>query len=213
MSRWAPLGGLAFVAMWVGAFAVLLVHEPPMTDADVISHYTDAGTQGRVQMAAFLIVLAGLCFLWFLTGLGERLARAEGRVGPHTALAFGAGLVSSALWIVAGVFWMGVGYTAQETPEFTVDPDTARLVAEMAYLIWVFGTVVALLLVVATSLLGVRTGVVPRWLAWVGLLIAVAMLLTALFVGFFVFLVWVLITSISLLTRRAQAAEPAPVGT
>jgi hypothetical protein len=211
--RCAPLGGIAFVVLWGVAFGAFLVQEPATSDAGVVAHYTNPETQGRSQTATFLIVLAGLCFLWFLTGLRARLARAEGLAGVYTTLAFGAGLVSSALWIVVGVFWMAVGYTAQETPEYTVDPDTARLIAEIGYLTWVFGTVVALLLVLATSLLGLRTGVVPRWLAWVGLLVAVAMFVTALFVGFFVFLAWVLAVSVALIVRRDRFAELAPVET
>jgi hypothetical protein len=191
------------------AFALSLVEEPGTTDAEVVSHYTDPGNQGRAQTSSFLIVLAVLGFLWFLTGLRARLARAEGQAGVHTTLAFGAGLVSSALWIVAAAFWMGAGYTAQETPEFTVDPDSARLIAEMGYLIWVFGTVVALLLVLATSLLALRTSLVPRWFAWVGVLVAVVMLLTALFVGFFVFLVWMLVANILLLVRGENVASDA----
>lgn len=209
MSRWSPLSGIAFVLLWVAAFGLSLVEEHGTTDAEVVSFYTDSGNQGRAQMASFLIVLAGLFFLWFLTGLCARLARAEGQAGVHTTLAFGAGLVASALWIMASVFWMGVGYTSQETPEFTVDPDSARLIAEMGYLIWVFGTVVALLLVLATSLLGLESGLVPRWFAWLGLLVAAAMLLTALFVGFLIFLVWMLVASIVLTVRGERAGEAA----
>ena len=169
MRRFAPLTGLAFVALWVGAFAIALVKEPPATDAEVVAHYTDPGNQGHAQMGSFLIVLAALFFLWFLTDLRARLARAEGQAGVLTTLAFGAGLVSSALWIVAAVFWMGIGYTAQETPEYTVDPHTARLIAEMGYLIWVVGTVVAVMLVLATSLVGLTSELIPRWFAWAGL--------------------------------------------
>ena len=206
LARWAPLSGIAFVVLWIVAFGLSLAQEPGTADAEVVAHYTDPGNQGRAQMASFLMVLAGLLFLWFLTVLRARLARAEGKAGVHTTLAFGAGLVSSALWVMASVFWMGVGYTAQETPEFTVDPDSARLIGEMAYLIWVFGTVVALLLVLATSLLGLETGLVPRWFAWIGLLVAAAMLLTALFVGFFIFLGWLVVLSIVLIVRGEPAA-------
>jgi hypothetical protein len=201
VTRWSPLGGIVFVALWLVAFIAALVEEPGTSDAEVIAHYTDSANQGRAQMASFLIVLAGLFFLWFIAGLRSRLARAEGAAGVRTTLAFGAGLVSSGLWIVAAAFWMGVGYTAQETREYTVDPDTVRLVAEMAYLIWVFGTAVALVLVLATSLVALRTDLLPRWLAWAGLPVAAVILLTALFVGFFVFLAWVLATSVLLLVH------------
>jgi len=211
LSRWAPVSGIAFVALWGAGFGLLIANEPGDSDAEILSFYADAGNQGRAQMASFLMVIAGLFFLWFLTVLRGRLARAEGQAGPHTALAFGAGLVASALWLVASVFWMAIGYTIQETATFTLDPNMSRLVNEMAYLTWVFGTVVALLIVLVTSLLGLKTGVVPRWLAWIGLIVAVAMLLTALFVGFLIFLGWVLAVSIVFLVRtEEQAADAHP---
>ena len=64
---------------------------------------------------------------------------------------------------------------------------------------------VALLLVLATSLLGLKARVVPRWVAWLGFLVSAVMLLTALFVGFFVLLAWVLLVSIVLLVRGERA--------
>ena len=207
MSRWWPLTGIAFGAFWIAAFGLYLVKEPGVSDAERVAFYNDESNQGRAQIASVLIVVAGLFFLWFLTGLRARLARAEGKDGALTALAFGAGLVASALWVVASVFWMAPGYTIQEDDAFTLDANVSRLVAEMGYLIWVFGTVVALLLVLATSLLGLKARVVPRWVAWLGFLVSAAILVSALFVGFFVFLAWVLLVSIVFIVRGERAEE------
>jgi len=207
MTRWAPLSGIAFVALWIGG-AILEASSPGDSDADILSYYADSGNRGRHQVAFFLILAACLFFLWFLTILRGRLARAEGRPGPLTALSFGAGLVATALWLVAGVFFLAISYTAQETKEFKVDPNTERLISEMGYLFFVIGTPVAALLVISTSLLAMKKGIVPKWLAWFGLVLAVPMLLIFLAViPFLIFLVWVLAVSIVLLLQPERTEQ------
>lgn len=208
--RWAPLSGIAFVALWLAAFAVALFDEGGESDAEIVAYYADEGNLGRYQTLFFLVVLASLVFLGFLAVLRSRLARAEGRAGPLTTLIFGAGIAASTIWLVAGVFWMGVAYTTSETKEFRIDPDTERLVSEMAYLFWVTGMYAAILVVLGTSLLALRTRVLPRWLGWLGLPIAVSLLGSLGVFPFFLFLGWVLLVSTVLLTRTGEvAARPA----
>jgi hypothetical protein len=204
------LSGIAFVALWIGGFAVSLVDEPGDSDAEILTYYADDGNRGGDQIGFFLALAACLFFLWFLTVLRARLAGAEGKAGPYTALGFGAGLVATALWIVASVFFMAVSYTAQETPEFKVDPNTERLISEMGYLLFVVGTPVAGVLVLATSLLGLKARLVPRWLSWLGFPIAALMILAFLAViPFLIFLAWVLVVSIVLLWKPAKQAASA----
>ena len=208
MTRWAPLSGIVFVALWIGGFAILVANSPGDSDADILSHYANSGNRGGDQMGFFLILAAGLFFLWFLALLRSRLAHAEGEPGPYTALAFGAGLVASALWIVADVFFIAISYTAQETKEFKVDPNTERLISEMGYLFFVLGTPVAALLVISTSLLAVKERIMPKWLAWLGLVLAVPMVLIFLAViPFLLFLGWVLAVSIVLLLRPESTEQ------
>jgi hypothetical protein len=159
------------------------------------------------------VVLASLVFLGFLAVLRSRLVEAEGKPGRLTGLAHSAGTVAATLLVVAGVFWGAVAYTANEDTAFQVDPNTKRLVGEMAYLLFVTGVFSALPLVLATSLVARRTGVLPRWLAWLGLLVAVTMLGALAVLPFFFFLGWTLLVSVVLLLRHPGrvTAPAAPV--
>jgi hypothetical protein len=202
VARWAPFSGIVFAVLWIVIFALSLGGDEGKSDAEILAHYADAANRNRSDVAFFLTVIAGLFFLWFLVLMRGRLARAEGRTGPYTALAFGAGLVASAIWFLAGVLFMTVAYTIDETNEFVLDPNTERLVSETAYVVFVVGTPVASLLVLATSLLGLRGGVVPRWLAWLGFPLAALMILAFLAViPFLLFLAWVLAVSVVLIVR------------
>lgn len=213
MSRWAPLSGLVFVALWIVAFVVGLGGEESPSDAVIVAHYADQGNRSSDVTFFFLVVLASLVFVAFLSVLRGRLAETGGRDGALPVLAFGAGIAAATLWVVAGVFWGSVAYTANETEAFRVDPNTERLVGEVAYLFFVTGIVSALLVVLATSVVALRTGVLPRWLAWLGLPVAVTMLGALAVLPFFFFLVWVALVSASLVVRDRQlAVGSAPTG-
>lgn len=64
-------------------------------------------------------------------------------------------------------------------------------------------------LVSATSVLGITTGVIPKWLSWVGFAVAVSLLASFLVIPVIVLLVWLLAVSITLVWRRNVAVPPA----
>jgi hypothetical protein len=203
MSRAAPLTGVVFVALWIAVFA-LLGGEEGESDAAIVAYYADDANRGEAVVAFDLIVAAALCFIGFLAVLRDRLARPEAEAGALTNLAFGGGLAAATLWLVAGVFWTGVAYTANETAEYVVDPNTERVVSEMAYLFFVTGVYATILVVLGTSLVALRTRVLPRWLGWLGLLIAASLLGALGVFPFFLFLGWVLAVSVALVRRGEE---------
>jgi len=207
--RWAPLSGIVFVALWIGAFAIGAGGSESPSDAEIVAYYADDANRGVDIVFFDLIVAASLFFLGFLAVARSRLARAEGRAGPWTTLTSGSGIAAATLWLVAGVFWMAVAYTANETKEFRVDPDTERLVSEMGYLFFVTGIYATIPVVLGTSLVALQTGVLPRWLGWLGLPVAVSLLGALGVFPFFFFLGWVLLVSVVLIVRPQSGAEAA----
>ncbi|HEU0247213.1 MAG TPA: DUF4386 family protein [Gaiellaceae bacterium] len=206
MTRWAPLTGVVFVALWVAAFVLLAGGPESPGDAEIVAHYADEANRGQDVTAFFLDVAATLVFIGFLTILYSRLSQAQSGASSLTTLAFGAGITAAALWLVAGIFWMAISYTASETEEFRVDPDTERLVSEMAYLFFVTGMYASILVVFGASLLALRTGALPNWLGWLGLLVAVSLLGALGVFPFFIFLGWVLLVSIVCIVRPQDGA-------
>ncbi len=210
-ARWAPISGVLFVALWIVAF-FLFGDESGESDGEIVSFYADSGNRTRQVAAYFVVLAAGLAFIWFLSILRGRMADAEGKVGSTTALAFGAGLVASVFWTLAAIFWMAISFAADDSDVFVVDPNTTRVVDNMGYAIWISGTTVALLVVLATGLVGLRTGFLPKWLAWVSFVVALTMIASFAFVPFLIFLGWMLVVSILLLwkpmTNDAPVAAP-----
>jgi hypothetical protein len=66
----------------------------------------------------------------------------------------------------------------------------------------VSGALAAILLVTAVSLAALRYGLLPRWLGWAGFPAAALLPLAIGFVGFLVFIAWLLAVSAALAFRR-----------
>ena len=211
-SRWAPLSGVTFVVLWIAAFLVFGDEvDSNASDAKILAYFGDSGNRD-MHVAGFLLILAaGLFFLWFLGVLRGRLVRAEGPGGTLTPIAFGAGLVASALWIAADAFFVAVAFSVDDTKKFHLDPNIFRLTENIGYTLWFSGTTVALVLVLVTSIVSLRSALLPKWLAWLAIVAAASMLVSFFFFPFLIFLGWVLLVSIVLIWRgNAAAGGPQP---
>jgi hypothetical protein len=208
-ARWAPLSGVVFVLLWILVFFGLDDDGAGDSDSEILAWYADSGNRNNQLVTFFLILASVLFFIWFVSVLRGRLASAEGTPGSHTVLAFGAGLVASALWSVASVFFMALSFAVDDSNRFVVDPNTYRLIDNMGYAIWFSGTTVAALLVFATALLSLKGQIVPTWLAWLSLVVAATMLVSFMFIPFLIFLGWVLVVSLVLVFRKPTPAPGA----
>ena len=54
-----------------------------------------------------------------------------------------------------------------------------------------------------------KTRVLPRWLSWLGIVLALVLLFDVIYVNILPFLLWVVVASIVLLMRREQKATAA----
>ena len=213
-ARWAPLSGIISVALWIAALSIMLGSgvDTKESDSKILAYYRDDGHLSNQILGFFLILGACMFFVWFLSVLRGRIARAEGGGGTLTALAFGSGLVTTGLWVVAAGLWAVVADTLQETDRFVLDPNSYRLVGGLGYMIFVAGAMIALVLVAATSLAAVKTGFLPKWLGWVGFVVAASLVVSFAFVPFFALLGWVLVVSVVLIWKPAETAAVAAAG-
>jgi hypothetical protein len=114
-----------------------------------------------------LIAAADLALLVFASGLRNRIAAAEPEPRPLAALA-GAGAIASAALLLAGNAVSRATAFAAMSEDFVLDPNTRRLAEDAGLLLLASGAIAAMLLVIASSIAGLRHGVLPRSLAWAG---------------------------------------------
>jgi hypothetical protein len=209
-ARWSPVSGILFVALWVVGLALISGPDSNASDAKILAHYADSGNRRDDIIAFFLVLAASLVAVWFLVGLRERLARAEGGVGRASAAAFGAGLVSIALWLIGMAMFAAPSGTRVDTDKFVLDPNTYRILNDLGYTVWFSGTTIAGVTVAVTAFVGLRAGFLPKWIAWLSFVAAATMLVAFFFVPFIIYLGWVLVISLIFLWREVRTVPPVP---
>jgi len=211
--RSAAIAGMIF-AVILGAVIVLL-HSAAPAQAEASSTWiTDPARRQALSASIALIPFAGIAFLWFIGVIRARLGEREDKflatvvLGSgllFVAMLFSAGAVIAAALILAD----GIG---------GISAETQRLTAALAtVLLGQFGARMAAVFALSVTTIGLRTRVVPRWLAAIGYLTGVSLLLSPplphwaqlLFPG------WVLVLSVQILvvSRRnpqAEGSRPSP---
>jgi hypothetical protein len=204
--RFGPLSGVAAVVLWILGFALFLTSEVDGAEGatEILAGYEE--DEALIWVAAWLFVLGCVLFLWFLGALRNRLLAAEGVPGYLTPIAFGAGIATA-------VFLMGLpsGDLAGALAD-DLEPAAAQALHEIGTAFFLGAEFSALVLVLATGLIALRTGVLPRWFGWVSLVLAILLVIAPIgWLGLiFGFPLWVLLAS-WLLWQRGEGTyrEPA----
>jgi hypothetical protein len=204
-----PLAGLAFALCFFLGVAML---ETPRgaSDQELVTWWSDSGNRITAIVSMYLFVVAGLCFLVFLVALRSRLLAAEGDTGELTTVVLVAGTVFVSLLCVAAAARGVIGFAAVSpaNDEPLPGPDMLRYLPQIGYTITGTGGLLAVALsMAATSWLILKTAVFGRWLAWVGvvatLLVVVAAILLSGVFAIPALLVWTLAVSAAMWARRA----------
>lgn len=200
--RWSPLAGVAFAVLFLAALGVS-GSGPGDTPDEVAEWYGDEGNRGASFLVFFMLAAAALSFLWLLGALRTALVRAEGDPARWTALGFGAGVTSATLLFASASLYVTPAASASED-QFPFDPSTANTLSNAGFMLLTCSTMAGALLVLATSIVAYRTGLLPRWLALAGFVVAPILLFTIFFLPLFLWLAWVLVLSVVLVVRTAR---------
>jgi hypothetical protein len=198
---WTPTAGiLAAVTFIVGLAATADSPDSSDSNAKIIAWYADHGHRIGVIIGAFILAFCGLFLLWFASGLRQRLRLAEGPEGRLANVALGGGvLLVALLWVGAAAL---AAIPAQQSfgggPALS-DADLGRFLPSVGFgSILLFGMFGAIALIDATSIVIMRTGVLPRWLGWLGFVCGVVLLFGVVFLPVIALPIWLIAASIVL---------------
>ena len=202
-----PLTGVGFILILVASF-IVMGDEPPSADEDaqaIADHYVD--NKDSIMLGAALGTAAGTFLIFFFGYVSKMIRAARGEGGMLSTL------------VVVGAAIIGIGAAIDSTISFALaeaadDIEPASVEALQAlwdndFMPFALG---AQVLWLSVGISVVRTGVLPKWLGWVAIVLGVASFTPA---GFFAFLagaLWILIVSV-MLTMRARGGSgtaPAP---
>jgi hypothetical protein len=201
-ARRAPWAGIA--AAVCALAAVIIGGETPDFDAsraDITSHYDDSSS----AVAAVLIALTALFFVFFASSLRSRLRAAE---SASTLTMVGGALFALGLAIFAG---LEITLYDLVNSDNAVDPGALQAINALDSDFF-FPAVLGLATFYFSTAFGIlATGGLPRWWGWVTLALAVLSILGPLgFAAFVLTLPWTLVTAILLIQGGGQPATSVP---
>lgn len=199
----AALAGIAFSLLMFTIFGLLRRSIPadPLESGAWLT--TDTAT---IALALNLIPFAGVAFLWFIGVLRDRLGRQEDRF--FATVFFGSALLYLAM-LFAGAAVIGAVMLLASTaePNQLTSSATFRFARAAAYIVTnVYATKMAAVFMISTSTVVIYTGIAPRWIAFIGYLLASVLLIGSYYIGwsFAVLPVWVLLISVHILVDNLR---------
>jgi hypothetical protein len=202
LARWVPLTGVIFVVLAVAGG--LTTGNLPNGDASITKvtvfyrvHHDRIFASGILwTYAAIFLAFFGATLWSRVRGLGRPVLTGGTLVG--TAVAVAGLLVWAAMYFALGDLGnkTAVGPTVIQSLHASTDGLFLPVLAGFEIFAWAVGL---------TAVLG---GLLPKWLAWITLLIAILLVTPIGFFAMLAFLIWILIVSILLLVRPAAPAAP-----
>ena len=203
----AAVAGIVYSGLTVWALSVFSqVPDLGLSDAELTEFFTSPDLVLGLNLAA----ISSIAFLWFVAVVRRRIGDREDRF--FSTVFIGSATLYLAVWLVGASLLAAPAIALNLQPDGRITQGTATFaVGSGAALILVVAPRLQAVFVIITSTLILRTGVLPRWLAILGYLVGVAMLVVP---TIYTFLgiglpAWVLVVSVTILMIRNQPAPNA----
>jgi len=197
--RAAAVAGVLFAVLLMTCQALIWMSIPtnPWAPSMEVFRHSKA-----LAIALNLVPFAGISFLWFIAVVRDHIGVLEDRF-------------FATVFLGSGLLYLAMLFTAAATAGalislFSNVPDTRATSAaylfgrgEIYRITTIYGTRMAGVFMISTSTIFVRTQVVPRWVAFLGYLLAVTLLVSIGSIQWVaaVFPLWVLLISLCILVQ------------
>jgi hypothetical protein len=154
-----------------------------------------------IETALNLVPVAGVAFLWFIGVLRDRLGQQEDRF--FATIFFSSALLFLAMLFTAAATLGAIMLIASAAdPNNLINSGTFRFARAAAFVVVnIYASKMAAVFMFSTSTVVIYTGIAPRWIAYIGFLLALAVLIGSNYVGWSLAMlpVWVLLISVYIL--------------
>jgi hypothetical protein len=209
MSRKSGLIGVAFAVLFT-AFG-FLDNGPSqnLSNANTVTWYTHHTLAQWLVSTAFG-ALAGVCAIVFATVLRQRVTSTADR-SVAAQLVTAGGYVAAALMLTGVALYGTIPIQHLFNHAALPTPAVSRALLGASYATgFVIAPLAFGLMIVAVSLLGLRHGTLPRWLALTGFPLAAVQLASLLFFPAWLIVLWSLAAGAALTIRTTRPAVPEP---
>ncbi|MBP1692316.1 MAG: hypothetical protein H6Q37_199 [Chloroflexi bacterium] len=205
--RGAAIAGILFSILLISSLVLIRI-SVPASPQDAGSWLT--GGSRNVALALNLLPFAGIAFLWFIGVVRDRLGVLEDRF--FSTVFLGSGLLFLAMLFASAAVAGGILEMYGATPGQLISSGIYAFGRTVTYEITnVYAMRMAGVFMISTSTMSLRTGIIPRWMAFLGFVLALFLLFS---LGFFfwaplVFPLWVLMISIYILLANLKGSKNA----
>lgn len=208
LERLAPLSGLVSVVLVVFG-AIVISNYDYLPPAEKVADFLNSNPT-QVSIGAYISSISAFFLIWFAGSVRSALIVHEGGTGRLSTVAFGGGVVAAAA--------MGISFTSIISAGLRAGAPggISAIGAVTMFDFWgqVMGQMFAISLAVligATAVLSIRTGIFPNWFGWVSALVAIGLLTPFAYFILFFAVVWLLVVSIWLYVKAGSEQNGTPV--
>jgi hypothetical protein len=190
----AAVAGMLFAILVIASFWLMWISVPADPQEPGSWLHRSANT---VALALNLLPFSGIALLWFIAVLRDRLGQREDRFFATVFLGSGLLFLGTLFTAAAAVGAILIAFVAQ--PEQLINSATYHFARAVTYnLLNVYMIKMAGVFMFTTSTLAIYTNLVPRWLAILGYVLALLLLLGSYYLrwSFLIFPLWVFLVSI-----------------
>jgi hypothetical protein len=206
----AGLSGIGFAIAYLIGTASL---NAPLsgTDQKIVDFWSDGGNQTAAVVSMYCFAIAGLLFLVFMSSLRARLATLDTGSTKLSEIVFGSGLVFVVMLFVSGVARGVIGFgTKSHWSQPVPNADLLRYLPQISYAAGGLALLAAAVAITTTSVMILRGGAFGRWLAWLGFVVSLVLVVAnGLLAGVAVIpamLIWALAASFAMWRSSTQGA-------
>jgi len=208
--RSAAIAGMVF-AVFLATSIILIRLSIARNPADAAVWLAQGGRRTLALVAINLIPFAGIAFLWFMGVIRDRMGEREDKF--FATIFLGSGLLFVALLFVSAAVAIGLIAMLKTAPLETTQSQIWTLGYHTTFaLLNIFAIRMAAVFMLSTSTIALRASFINRWLSYLGIAIALILLVASDVVAYINLLMplWVFLVSADVLIRsRRERREPA----
>lgn len=207
--RSAAIAGMIF-AVFLATSIVLMrlsISDEPVNAGTWLS----SGHRTAATVAINLVPFAGIAFLWFMGVMRDRMGEREDKF--FATVFMGSGLLFVAMLFASAAMAIGLIAMFKAAPATNAQNEVWMLGNKVTFaLLNVFAIRMAAVFMISTSTIALRTSFISRWLAFLGMGIALILLVASNNIPYLSLMLplWVFLVSLFILTRSRSEARAMP---
>jgi hypothetical protein len=211
--RAAAVAGIVFSGL-LSISLVLIRTTVPVSPSRQGNVALDPSSLNEILIAVNLIPFAGIAFLWFIGVVRDRIGQREDRF--FATIFLGSGLLFVAMLFVSTAMAAGLLITFQSAGNSLLNTEVWRLSRNVTYtLVITYAMRMAGVFIISTATIALRTAFMPSWLAFLGYILALVLLLSSGLLPYveLLFPAWVFLVSVYTLVVVEKSSESASATT